>query len=96
MTTFDVTNCFKRDLKKLPKTQREIFADAVQEFVEDAVTGKFQSSLRVKRVQGTSEVFEMTWAPDGRATWQYGKPIRAKESHIIWRRVGTHEVFRNP
>ena len=96
MTTFDVTNRFKRDLKKLQKSQRENFADAVQEFVEDAATGKFRSSLRVKRVQGTPEVFEMTWAPNGRATWQYGQPIHGKESHIIWRRVGTHDMVRNP
>lgn len=38
-------------------------------------------------------VNEMTWAPDSRATWQYGKEIRPGEPHIIWRRVGTHAIF---
>jgi hypothetical protein len=38
--------------------------------------------LRVKRVQATSGVFEMTWAPDGRATWQYGTPVRPGLRHI--------------
>ncbi|MFD6425369.1 hypothetical protein [Streptomyces sp. NPDC060198] len=36
---------------------------------------------------------EMRWAPDGRATWQYGDEVRAGEPHVIWRRVGGHEIF---
>jgi hypothetical protein len=38
----------------------------------------------------------MTFAPNGRATWQYGLEIRPDEPHVIWRRIGTHEIFRNP
>lgn len=96
MTTFEVTKRFQRDLKKMQKNQRDAFADAVQEFVQDASSGKFRSGLRVKRVQGTPGVYEMTWAPNGRATWEYGTPIRKNEPHIVCRRVGTHEIFRNP
>ncbi|MBU6348176.1 MAG: hypothetical protein KGQ38_06145 [Actinomycetales bacterium] len=96
MTTFDLTKRFQRDLKKLKQGQREAFADAVKDFVQDLETGKFRPSLRVKRVQGTSDVFEMTWAPNGRATWQYGTPARKNEPHVIWRRVGTHDIFKTP
>lgn len=32
----------------------------------------------------------MTWAADGRATFEYGQEIRPGEPHIIWRRIGTH------
>ncbi|WP_267885298.1 hypothetical protein [Streptomyces sp. NRRL F-5126] len=35
----------------------------------------------------------MTWAPDGRATWQFGAQVRDDETHIVWRRVGGHEIF---
>ncbi|WP_281288337.1 hypothetical protein [Haloactinospora alba] len=35
----------------------------------------------------------MTWAPDGRATWQYGDEQRPGIVHVIWRRVGTHAIF---
>jgi len=35
----------------------------------------------------------MTWAKDGRATWQYGQELRAGEAHVIWRRIGSHEIF---
>lgn len=41
-------------------------------------------------------VWEMTWAPDGRATWQYGRERRSGEAHVIWHRVGTQAIFRNP
>jgi hypothetical protein len=38
----------------------------------------------------------MTWAPDGRATFHYGDPIREGEPHLVWRRVGTHAILANP
>ena len=38
----------------------------------------------------------MTWAADGRATFRYGEPRRPGEPHVIWRRVGTHDIFDNP
>jgi len=41
-------------------------------------------------------IFEMTWAPDGRATFHYGAPVREGQVHVGWRRVGTHAVFANP
>ncbi|HEY8637632.1 MAG TPA: hypothetical protein VIL64_00215 [Solirubrobacteraceae bacterium] len=66
-------------------------------FVTDLRAGqRFRPGLRVKRVQGYAGVWEMTWAPDGRATFQYGDEIVHGEPHIIWRRIGTHDVFRRP
>ena len=38
----------------------------------------------------------MTWAPNGRATFEYGNEMRSGEPHIIWRRIGTHGIFRKP
>jgi len=58
--------------------------------------GKFRAGLRVKGVHGAQGVFEMTWAPDGRATFEYGKEQIPGKPHVIWRRVGTHDVFRSP
>ncbi|MGH3777069.1 MAG: hypothetical protein ACRDRR_15295 [Pseudonocardiaceae bacterium] len=50
----------------------------------------------MKSVQGWPGVWEMTWAPDGRATFQYGPARRPGEPHVIWRRVGAHDIFRQP
>jgi len=41
-------------------------------------------------------VFEMTSADDGRATFQYRDAVIEAEPHVIWRRVGTHDVFNQP
>lgn len=88
MPTFARTRRFAQDLKRLTAEQRQRFNAAVLgEFVVDLKTGRFRAGLRVKRVQATAGVWEMTWAPDGRATFEYGKEIRPGEPHVIWRRV---------
>ncbi len=62
----------------------------------DLRAGRFRRGLRVKAVQGAAGIFEMTWAPDGRATFQYGEERRPGDRHVIWRRIGTHDVFVQP
>jgi anaerobic glycerol-3-phosphate dehydrogenase len=42
------------------------------------------------------DIWELTWAADGRATWQYGPEQRPGEPHVIWRRIGGHEIFKRP
>lgn len=70
------------------------FEKVVREaFVPDLETGRFRPSLRVKGLQGHSGIYEMTWAPDGRATWEYGQEQIPGRTHVIWRRVGTRAVF---
>ncbi|MGI8596480.1 MAG: hypothetical protein ACR2LY_04255 [Thermoleophilaceae bacterium] len=54
------------------------------------------AGLRVKGVQGHPRVFELTFAPDGRATFEYGPEQRPGEAHIVWRRIGDHSIFRAP
>jgi hypothetical protein len=95
--TYQSEPTFGRDLARLRPDQRKRFLAAVAEMVDDMKAGRpFRAGLRVKRVHGTREVWEMTWAPDGRATWQYGPEVIKGEAHIIWRRIGTHGVFREP
>ncbi len=38
----------------------------------------------------------MTWAPDGRATFRYGPEQVEGEPHVIWRRIGDHDIFDRP
>lgn len=96
MPTYEVLERFLRDYAHLTPGQQKAFLRARNEFVDDLRNGRgFRPGLRVKRVQGTAEVWEMTWAPDGRATWQYGDEIQSGEVHVIWRRVGTHAIFRD-
>jgi hypothetical protein len=78
-----------------PEQQRAFLA-VVRLFVKGLRQGRLDPRLRVKRVQGRPAVWEMSWAPDGRATFEYGDEVRPGEPHVIWRRVGTREVFREP
>lgn len=97
MPTFAWLARFGADFDALTAEQQAAFLAAVTQFVEDLRRGtKFRKRLRVKGVQGASGVFEMTWAPDGRATFEFGEPVVSGQPHVIWRRVGTHAVLRRP
>lgn len=98
MPTWSFQPRFQRDMAKLDRSARAKFQQVVREqFVPGLRSGSFPEVLVVKRVQATREkVWEMRWAPDGRATFQYGDERIPGEPHVIWRRVGTHDVFRNP
>ena len=98
MPTYTRLPRFKKDYDSLSPDERAAFKDAVGEFVADLASREFRKGLRVKGVQGSSGIFEMTWADNGRATFQYGPPVEGHEPepHIIWRRIGTHDIFRSP
>ena len=94
MPTWERTSRFDRDWDALDIADRERFRRAVRHFVVDVPTGRFRPGLRVKRVQGTASVFEMTWAPDGRATFAFGESGE-RGAHVIWRRIGHHDILRD-
>lgn len=97
MPTYAWVSRFRRDFLSLSPDEQRAFLAAVQEFVEDMRSGgPFRAGLRVKGVRGARGVFEMTWAGDGRATFEYGDSIHEQEPHVIWRRVGTHGIFDAP
>lgn len=97
MPTYERLPRFDKDWADLDPEDKDRFRLAVRKFIDDLTRGEgFRPGLRVKRVQGTEHVWELTWAPDGRATWQYGESLVEDEVHVIWRRVGTHDVFGAP
>jgi hypothetical protein len=97
LPTYERLPSFNADWNKLTADQQDRFRAAVAQFVEDLERGQgFRPGLRVKGVRGTRGVYEMTWAPDGRATWQYGDEVKHGEPHVIWRRVRTHGVLGAP
>lgn len=97
MPTYELLPRFLRDHKALTKKDADAFARAVKLFIAGVRTGSYDPRLRVKRVRSTAEVWELSWAPDGRATFQHGPEVVPGEPHIAWRRVGDHPVLdRNP
>ncbi len=94
MPTFDTTATFSRDHSRLTREARAAFGVAVPKFVEDIENGNgFRAGLRVKGIRSRDGVFEMTFDDDGRATFEYGEEVRPGETHIVWRRIGSHAVL---
>jgi hypothetical protein len=97
MPTREVLESFWRDWDALSAEEQRAFRAAVAKFVEDLrAGGGLRKGLRVKGVQGARGIYELTWAPNGRATFQFGRAVRDDEPHIIWRRIGGHGIFGNP
>jgi hypothetical protein len=96
--TFERLARFDREFRRLPRELQRAFLAMLPVFVaalkEDPPV--FPPALRVHRVQETAGVWEITFAPDGRATFEYGAEVMAGEPHVVWRRVGTHAVLSEP
>ena len=95
MPTFERLATFLRDFDELSPSQKAAFLRAVILLVVDLRAGRgFRKSLRVKTMAGYDNVWELTWARDGRATFEYGVPVKEGHPHIRWRRVGTHDIVK--
>ena len=97
MPTYEWERVFGREFAALDSELQAAFLAAVAQFVEDLHHGRApRRSLRVKRVRGYDGVCEMTWAANGRATFAYGAEQSPGQAHIVWRRIGSHDIFRRP
>ncbi|MFD4833323.1 hypothetical protein ACFWPV_26225 [Streptomyces uncialis] len=101
MPTYEALHRFTADHHRLSPEQRQRFRQAVDAFVDDLRTGRgFRPGLRVKRVRTTPGVYELSWSMGagcpGRATWEYGTPQIPGQPHIVWRRIGGHDILTGP
>jgi hypothetical protein len=101
---FERTPQFDADVRRLTQKEFELFrgvardefSPAADRYAEKPSSG-WPARLRVKLVQGTRGIFEMTWSfagPDGRATFEI--VTVDDELRVRWRRVGGHQIFRRP
>ena len=99
MPTHEQTAAFLRDFRRLTKERRALFLEALGEFIEDLIAiesgraYRFRPNLRVKKIRAEPGLFEMTWDPDGRATFSWGDPVREGKKHVIWERCGRHNIL---
>ena len=109
MPTYERTDSFKSDYRALPADERAAFLDALHDFIEDLIAmengtqNDFRAGLRVKPMKGWAGIWEMSWGGDRRATFEYGMPPVMDDDdddpsgrHVVWRRIGTHAIFRSP
>jgi hypothetical protein len=101
---YETTPAFDADFRRLKPEHRAAFREvlrtkfipACQALMVDPNT-VWPRSLRVKSVQGAPGVLEMTWSfasSDGRATFEL--VTVDGELRCRWRRIGDHDVFKNP
>jgi hypothetical protein len=93
--TYDAAARFLAEYARLSPAQQRAFRAAQRLFVEGLRDGgRMHPRLRVKPFKTISGVFELTWAPDGRALWRYGDEVPGQPGpHIVWLRIGTHKIF---
>jgi hypothetical protein len=95
--TFEARASFAREFARLSREQDKAFRKAVRKLVEALADEREPPrSLRIKRVQGTNDVWEMSYSGDGRATFRYGSEVKRGETHVEWLRVGGHEILSRP
>src|SRR5258707_13750195 len=79
---------FNRDWDRLRRQEQARFRAALALFVADLAAGSgFRPGLRGKKMAG-HDIWEMTWARDGRAPFCYGQPGKDGAVHIILRAGG--------
>lgn len=95
--TYGLSPSFAREFARMPREQCREFQAAVKKLI-DALRERHEPprSLRIKRVQGTKDVWEMSYSGDGRATFRYGTEVKPGETHVEWLRVGGHEILSRP
>jgi hypothetical protein len=97
MPTHEEEDGFWRDIDHLTDEEFARFRRAALRLAEDLDRGEIRASLRVKPLVNHPSIWEMAREDhDGRATFAYGPERIPGKRHVIWRRVGGHEVFQEP
>lgn len=96
MPIFEAVDRFREQFDRLTPQERKAFLAAVAKLVHDLKVGDIRQGLRVKGYQRVPGWLEMTWAKDGRALFEYGESLRPGDRHVIWHRVGGHEILDEP
>jgi hypothetical protein len=96
--TYDLPEEVLREFRRLPLAQQRRFMRALHQFVEALrhQPPAFPPRPRVKRVQGHPGVWELSFAADGRATFEYGAERIPGDPRVAWRRIGDHSILDRP
>ena len=80
-----ITHRFKRSFHKLTKDEQHAFQKQIELLLQNPIP-PYHSSLRIKKIQGTAEIFECRINRDIRMTWQY-----YQSEYILLRNIGKHD-----
>ena len=80
------TERFKKDFKRLPTEIQERVGKTLERFVSDSR----HPSLHVKKMEGAPDIWELRVSDNYRVTFQF------VQEGVLLRRVGTHNMLRQP
>ena len=80
------TQRFKKDFKYLPVEIQERVGKTLERFMSDS----HHPSLHMKKMEGAPDIWELRVSDNYRITFQF------VQEGVLWRRVGTHNVLRQP
>ncbi len=95
MPKFDKETGFLAEYAKLSSQEKKQFRAAVRKIIAALDAGKFPGPPLVQKMTDR-DVYEVRWAANGRATFQYKYDAALGENVVIWRRIGDHRVLTNP
>ena len=99
MPTHAQKPAFIRGYKRLSLEQKADFEAALRLFVaallemEAGRATTFPDKLRIKKVKGVEGCWEMTWAPNRRATFSWGDEQKTGKRHVVWAEIGSHNIL---
>jgi mRNA interferase RelE/StbE len=86
----EFTEKFRRSFKKLPPDAQASFRVQLQKFLSNP-NPPYHPSLRIKKIQGTDNIFEFTVTMGIRLTFEFTK------QGILLRNIGEHNMtLKNP
>lgn len=85
MISITYTERFKKHYKKLTENEKKAFKTKLQQFVADQTT----PSLRVKKIQGSTGLFEFSVNMDIRVIWYY-----EGDELVILVDIGHHDILK--
>ena len=81
------SNHFKKCFKKIPHSIQELFEEKLSLMLDSNFS---HPSLRIKKMKGTKDIWEMSVTMNYRMTFQF------LEGGILLRKIGTHDILDNP
>jgi mRNA-degrading endonuclease RelE of RelBE toxin-antitoxin system len=81
--SYKFTKRFKKEYNNLPKEIQKAFDQKLQLFLQDSS----HPSLRVKRIQGTTDRWE------GSVTMKYRFTFQFSDNAVIFRAIGSHDII---
>lgn len=97
MPTYAWQARFMREYRALSRQDKASFRRAKDRFVAALRADRPpEAGLGIEEMAGRPGIFEFHYSAGGRATFAYGTTARGADAHVIWRRIGGHEIYREP